>query len=509
MAFVLCEMEGVAQADAAVRLGWPLGSLSGRLCKARQRLLAQLSARGISPVAAVGCGITAGTVCAVPGGLFDLVNGFPFTSITASRAATAMARSLTGGVAMRLKMTAAVGVIAAAIGLTGSAVVLSTAEAQPQPSLPHGRSAGTAPRVPGTGAAGASSIAPGTSASSESGTQPDTGTGGPSDPPSGTIDPAGPGTADRGGRGAIALAAPTWEYKFVTTGDDHKAFYSIIIRQGQDGWEYCSSERFGSLNRGELVLVFKKRSGGEPHIPMTMTGRGTGGRASGSGNLSMSGSGNLARASEEKDRFNQVFKLKQSKAAEVAKHLHDILGNGPSVDRRTMFVVVPEPVSNSVLVSAEDIETLRIAQRLIESLDAKAKTDSAHAGPAAAAAGTSTDSSGAQLPGAGGNAFPGMPAGPGAPPVGRAAIPGPGKVDLKPSSESRDGSGTGHLKVFILKKSLASEMVSVVGKLFPNAELVADTRTNAVIVRADEQALTQISALISRLDVLDQTIPGM
>ncbi|MFM8274609.1 MAG: RNA polymerase sigma factor, partial [Gemmata sp.] len=51
-AFVLCDLEGVPQADAAARLGWPLGSLSGRLCKARQRLMDRLSARGVAPAAA-------------------------------------------------------------------------------------------------------------------------------------------------------------------------------------------------------------------------------------------------------------------------------------------------------------------------------------------------------------------------------------------------------------------------------------------------------------------------
>ncbi|QJW94495.1 RNA polymerase sigma factor [Frigoriglobus tundricola] len=59
-AFVLCDLEGVAQADAAVRLGWPLGSVSGRLCKARQRLLDRLTARGIAPAVVVGIGLTAG-----------------------------------------------------------------------------------------------------------------------------------------------------------------------------------------------------------------------------------------------------------------------------------------------------------------------------------------------------------------------------------------------------------------------------------------------------------------
>ena len=67
-AFVLCDLEGVRQPDAAARLGWKPGTLTGRLCKARQELLDRLTRRGILPAAvagAVGLGAAAGTA-AVP-----------------------------------------------------------------------------------------------------------------------------------------------------------------------------------------------------------------------------------------------------------------------------------------------------------------------------------------------------------------------------------------------------------------------------------------------------------
>ncbi|MBN9123022.1 MAG: sigma-70 family RNA polymerase sigma factor, partial [Planctomycetes bacterium] len=130
-AFVLCDLQGVSQHDAAARLGCPLGSVSGRLCKARQRLLERLTARGVAPAAVVGVGLTAGAAGALPSRLFEAVKTFSATPAAASGVAAALARGLTEGVAMRVKLTAAVTVVVAALGLTGGAVLLSKADDQP------------------------------------------------------------------------------------------------------------------------------------------------------------------------------------------------------------------------------------------------------------------------------------------------------------------------------------------------------------------------------------------
>jgi hypothetical protein len=46
-ALVLCELEGKTHADAAERLGWPVGTLSGRLSRARAMLARRLARRGV------------------------------------------------------------------------------------------------------------------------------------------------------------------------------------------------------------------------------------------------------------------------------------------------------------------------------------------------------------------------------------------------------------------------------------------------------------------------------
>lgn len=49
---VLCYLEGLTHELAAERLGWPVGTVRGRLSRARERLRARLSSRGLAPTTA-------------------------------------------------------------------------------------------------------------------------------------------------------------------------------------------------------------------------------------------------------------------------------------------------------------------------------------------------------------------------------------------------------------------------------------------------------------------------
>ena len=126
-AFVLCVLEGERHHDAAVKLGVPIGTLSARVSRARQKLLDRLTARGLAPgvaFAALALGSSTGPA-AVPDAVLDAVrssvmNGFVSVSTTISTLAT----SATEGATMKAKILAAAVLIGGAITLTSGGMFL-------------------------------------------------------------------------------------------------------------------------------------------------------------------------------------------------------------------------------------------------------------------------------------------------------------------------------------------------------------------------------------------------
>jgi RNA polymerase sigma factor (sigma-70 family) len=215
-AFVLCVLQGVRQPDAAAALGWSLGTVSGRVCQAKKRLIAALGRRGVAGAA----------------GLAALTGVRPVSAILIRRAAAVgaggpvsefvhhLARGAIGGIMGKTKLLVA-GLLAA--GLAVGTGLIPTAGGQ----------------VPGP----ATTAPPGNTPRANDPTMP----------------------APRFGPATTApVAAPSaakWEYKFEASPRDERASMDLLTKLGADGWEYV-----GPLPASADRLVFKRpgRAGGQP-----------------------------------------------------------------------------------------------------------------------------------------------------------------------------------------------------------------------------------------------------
>jgi RNA polymerase sigma factor (sigma-70 family) len=106
-AVVLCELEGLSRTEAAKRLGIAEGTLSSRLAAARKRLAERLTARGVSPLAAVAVG-------SVPTALHAATVAVATGKVPLGERLHALVR---GGMALALLTTLKVGVALAVLAV--------------------------------------------------------------------------------------------------------------------------------------------------------------------------------------------------------------------------------------------------------------------------------------------------------------------------------------------------------------------------------------------------------
>jgi RNA polymerase sigma factor (sigma-70 family) len=143
---VLCYLEGQTHEEAARQLGWPLGTVKGRLARARDLLKVRLSRRGVAPGGWLV--LVRGSRVAVPHPLLDItmraVEAVRSAGVVPAAVASLAAGSLSTMFMNKLK---AAGMVVLVLGTGAAVMAYQAAQGVGQPPAKHNPAPAPAPKV--------------------------------------------------------------------------------------------------------------------------------------------------------------------------------------------------------------------------------------------------------------------------------------------------------------------------------------------------------------------------